>query len=277
MLVEWIKYLMRPTAPELRALGYLSEAIAVEARWRRCGAAWEPHLAECRAAVSEAIRRSHRRRTAIVLGSGLTLDLPLDELAHAFERVLLVDVLHPPAARRRARGRANVELVAADVTGAIDALYRLEPAPSVALPAPRRLALLDDPNLDLVISLNLLSQLSVLPVAWLDRRLGVGAANEVAGFAQALVAAHLADLERCQAMTCLISDVERLAVTADGSVLERHSTLAEIAEPRAERSWLWRIAPIPEADRRWSEHLRVIAAFDLAKTRSPRAFASAID
>jgi hypothetical protein len=105
----------------------------------------------------------------------------------------------------------------------------------------------------------------VLPTRWLERRLGSTADAAIAGFAQGLVKAHLTDLESCRAMTCLVSDVERLAFAADGTVIERHSILAEIEPPAASRSWTWRIAPAPELDPLWSEERRVIAAYDLAR------------
>jgi hypothetical protein len=266
MLVEWLKYLTRPAAPELKAMGYLGEAIALESRYRRCLRDWQPHLAESRAAVGEAIGRCRHRRRAVVLGSGLALDLPLEQLAGAFEHVCLVDVLHPPSLRRRAKRLGNVELLAADVTGTIALLYRVDAARPFQPPVPRRLAILDADDLDLVVSLNLLSQLAVLPIRWLERRLGSPADAAIAGFAQSLVAAHLADLRSCRAMTCLISDVERLTIAADGTVIERHSILAEIEPPTAARSWTWRIAPAPELDPDWSEERRVIAAFELART-----------
>ncbi|MBI1777880.1 MAG: hypothetical protein HYR63_21280 [Proteobacteria bacterium] len=265
MLVQWIKYLTRRAAPELRALGYLRESIAIEARWRRCHAAWEPHLIQSQKAVGEAIGRARRHRTAVILGSGLLLDVPLPALARAFERVVLVDALHPPRSRRRARAYANVELLAADVTGTLASLHRLDPSRTFAAPQPGAPPLLEDPAVDLVVSLNLLSQLPVLPVAYLDRKWGAVAQSAIAAFAQSLIAHHLDMLARCSAATLLVSDVERRLVAPDGAVIERHSTLAEVAPPKAARSWTWQIAPRGELDSSHAEERLVIAAYDLAR------------
>src|SRR5437762_463756 len=103
MLLEWLESLATPCPPEIRDLGYRRELIAIGARQRRCRAAWAIHIARSRGAILEAMGLVPRRRTAIVLGSGRLLDVPLAELAREFERVVLVDALHPLVSRWQAR------------------------------------------------------------------------------------------------------------------------------------------------------------------------------
>jgi hypothetical protein len=197
-----------------------------------------------------------------VLGSGPLLDVPLAELASGFERVILVDAVHPLAARWHARRHGNVELLAADVTGVIEPLRALRPGQ--ALPEPRPFALLQEPDVDLVLSLNLLSQLGVLPEDWLRRR-GGAAAGEAAAFGAALTRAHLADLARCRAAVCLVSDIEWMHIDPAGGVVERGSSIFDVPPPAASQEWLWTIAPAPEVARRLSEVRRVIVAHDPGK------------
>lgn len=202
-----------------------------------------------------------------MLGSGRLLDVPLAALASAFRRVVLVDVLHPLWARLCVRRYSNVELHAADMTGIVAALPRI--ASMDELPNMRPFAPLHAPDVDFVVSLNVLSQLGAVPVEWLERRFGAPAAPAADGFGAALTRAHLDDLARCRATVCLITDVERLHVAADGAILERDSTIHDMPPPPAAEDWIWPIAPAPENDPTISEHRRVIVSYDPGKDEVP--------
>ncbi len=260
MLLEWIESLITPCSRVVRELGYGTELVAIGARHRRCRAAWADHLRHSRRAVEAAIGRAARRRTAVVLGSGRLLDVPLAALAAAFERVILVDAVHPLPSRWRARRYRNVELLEADITGVITALRTLKQGD--ALPRPVPFGLLNEPEIDLVVSLNLLSQLGVVPVEWLEAHRPDLPAVAVEAFGASLTRAHLDDLARCRAAVCLIADVEQQYVDAAGKVLDRQSTIYGIEPPPAAEEWIWRIAPAPESDPLISEQRRVIVVRD---------------
>jgi hypothetical protein len=263
MILEWLEAALTPCPKEFRDLGYRTELIAIGARYRRCRAAWAEHLGRSRRAVERAIDRAHGRDTAVVLGSGRQLDVPLAALGAAFRRVVLVDALHPLSARIKARRYRNVELRSEDLTGTLAALHRLRPGDK--LPPARSYAPLHAPGVDLVVSLNLLSQLGVLPAEWIERRLGQAGAAATGSFCAAVVRAHLDDLARCRASVCLIADIEWQHVGADGGVLERESSIFGVDPPFATEEWTWNIAPAPENDPRISEHRRVIVAYDPGK------------
>lgn len=261
MIREWVESLITPCPAPGRELGYLHELIAIGARHRRCRAAWADHLARSRRAVLAAAANARQRRTALVLGSGRLLDVPLAELATAFGRVVLVDAVHPLAARWQARRHANVELLAADITGIMAALAGW--SPGAPLPDPPPFAPLHAPEVDFVVSLNLLSQLGVLPEDWLRRR-GADAAA-AAAYGATLTRAHLADLARCRAAVCLISDVAWQRVDAAGRIVEQGSTIFDVPPPPAREEWRWTIAPAPEADPRLDELRQVIVTHDPGK------------
>jgi hypothetical protein len=262
MLLEWLESLATPCPRYLSDFGYRTELIAIGARQRRCRLAWADHIARSRSAIVEAIRLAPRRRTAVVLGSGRLLDVPLAELAREFRHVILVDALHPLISRVRVRRYPNVELQVADVTGTIAALHRSKPGDDLA--ALQRLPFLDSPDTDFVVSLNLLSQIGVLPAEWIERRLGAGA-ETAHKFAAALTRAHLDDLARCAAAVCLIADVEVQYVGPDGATIERHSSIYDVAPPTAVAEWIWPIAPAPEDHPTNSEERRVIVAHNPGK------------
>jgi hypothetical protein len=264
MILETLEWLATPCPRPLRDLGYLSELIAIGARHRRCRAAWADHLSRSRQAILDAADRAANRRRAIVLGSGRLLDVPLAGLAARFESVALVDAVHPLAARWQARRHANVTLVTRDVTGIIEALHRWRPGEP--LPVPRPLDMIHEPDVDLVVSLNLLSQLGVLPIEWLEKRGGSAARPSAEALSRSLTRSHLDDLARCRAPVCLIGDVEWWRASPDGAVVERSSSIDGIEAPAALAEWIWAMAPAPEADRRLSEFRRVIVARDPGKS-----------
>lgn len=66
MLLEFLEYLTTDCPPYARRLGYLKEAIAIKARYRRHCEAWGPHLARSRAVVNRAVGACDGRQTAIV-------------------------------------------------------------------------------------------------------------------------------------------------------------------------------------------------------------------
>lgn len=263
MIVEWLEAMLTPCAKDRRDLGYRTELIAIGARHRRCRAAWAEHLARSRRAIETAIARARGRDTAIVLGSGRLLDVPLAALSAAFRRVVLVDALHPLTARLRARRYPNVELWSADITGTVAALHRLKPGDP--LPAPQPYPPLRQAGVDLVVSLNMLSQLGVLPGEWIERRLGLAAAEQAAAFSAGLARKHLDDLMQCPATVCLIADVECRYLDRHGTVLDRQESVAGLALPPPADEWMWPIAPAPESDPAISEVRRVIVAYDPGK------------
>jgi hypothetical protein len=104
-----------------------SEGIVRTQRANREG--WWAHAARNRRFIVEAIEACRGRRLAVVLGAGQVFDLPIRELARAFDRVVFVDIdevalgaaaVSLPDDERRAR----VEKVVMDVTGINQSLVR---------------------------------------------------------------------------------------------------------------------------------------------------------
>jgi len=126
MLTEWLTWLAADCPPPVRKLGYLRESIAIRSRYRRCRTAWQPHLEHSRKALLASLHACSSFRTALVFGSGLLLDIPLDELARRFEKVYLVDVVHLPEVRRAVRRHANVCCISHDATGFIEHMEALQ-------------------------------------------------------------------------------------------------------------------------------------------------------
>jgi hypothetical protein len=225
----------------VRVMGYVDEIVAIGKRFRLVRDDWTPHLDRSKDVVRRAIAQSEPRRTALILGSGRLLDVPLPELAEVFQRVVLVDILHLGEARRVCRPFANVELAALDVTGISEAAFHLGPTGG-PLPESKPGLFLDDPRIDLVVSMNLLSQLPYTPCKYL-RRWNRYSTGELEKFARHLIEAHLAYLGRFTCTVCLIADKEYLTLDAGDRLVETRSALHGIELPWPGEEWLWNLAP----------------------------------
>jgi len=243
MLIEAVEWLLTPCPVTARRMGHLAESIAIRARARRCRAAWAPHLGRCREALRASVDGCRQRRIALLLGSGPLLDLPLAELSQRFEAVWLVDLVHPLAARWKARRYGNVRLIEHDVTECLGDLVGGQPPDLDRLAGRVPSRFLDEPRIDWVASLNLLSQLPNLPGRWLREHQPALAAGQIRDFTTALMGNHLAYLSRFEAPVCLISDLEQVTLAADGSEAQRADLTPLLSDWRARTEWLWEVAP----------------------------------
>jgi hypothetical protein len=247
VLLDLLHLLTTPAPRAQRRLGYLRDSIWLMSRARRCRRAWAPHLAASRAVMRAAIAGTERRDTAVVLGSGLLLDVPLADLARSFRRVVLVDAVHLRPARRAIRAFSNVETLTADLSGAMalmtGAAREFEPClPPVCA----------EPGTGLVISANLLSQLPIRPVARLEasrRPLGGWTPADGDAFGRRIVEAHLGALAGLKARVCLVTDIDENEEDRQWRIEARHDLLYGVRLGAPDEAWTWELAPFGEAAR----------------------------
>lgn len=237
------------TAPENRP--FIRSSVGLWSRAGRVAAAWRAHEDNCRRAVLYKARELKRRRTAVVLGSGLLRDVPVEMLARAFDTVVLVDRVHLASVRAwlAFRKLANVRLVERDLSGYADLRAGREPEPLAFL---RQV-----PYLDFTVSANLVSQVGIGAGRLLEREApGAMPADTVAR----LVAAHFEGLAALPSATCLLTDVSFSIVDRNGRARERQDLLAGIPHPPAFASWDWPVAPPGEESPDYQVIHRVVAA-----------------
>ena len=238
-------------------MGYGRELTGLGAISRRHRAAWQPHLDKTKALILEAADLCDGGDRVLILGSGLLLDVPLAEISRRFREVVLADILHLRSARREARRYPNIRLAQVDVTGVVQLVYALarrgRPA---SLPECRPDLFLDE-KFDLVASINLLSQLPVVPAQYAAARIGGLTVQEIDEFSRKVVENHLDWLASFPGITCLVADLERME--CDGrKILSRENALWGVCLPEGGRTWLWNIAPRPTARRDREVRHRVI-------------------
>lgn len=243
MLAELLLRLATPAARMTRRLGLVGESVALWSRGNRQRRAWAPHHERCRAVVAQVIAELPQRRKAVILGSGLLRDIPLDLLCERFEQVLLVDAVHLPQIRLRMRFRPKVALLTRDLAGVMGWLAgaadgRSDPLADLAA----------DPAVDLVVSANLMSQLAWPVEDWLadhpDR-----ARDLPADLPARCIAWHLADLRRFRGRVVLLSDVGMIERDRSGHVTDRLDLARGVALPAPDEAWDWPVAPFGEAGR----------------------------
>lgn len=277
MITEWLTWLLTPAPWWVRRVGYLAESVAIGARYRRCRAAWQPHLTACQETILAFSHHLPRRRTLVVLGSGAGYDLPVEALAADWQRIVLVDLVHPWSIRWRAARLPHVERVTWEIAGVrYSLLGRL--APGTPLPLPQPFWPLPD-DCDALISLNVMSQLPVMPIAYLARR--GWPEGVLAAWSRTVVAAHWQQLVEAGVPTLLITDVAaewrtvlpgRIKAQQPGQTdtdlgrvgteptIEREETLFGFSLPvPPARTWHWTIAPAGELAAGVEKRLTVVA------------------
>jgi hypothetical protein len=264
MIAPMLESFAMPCPRPLRGMGYLRELMNIRGRAQRCWNAWQPHLERSKAVIRNAIARCRRHRKAVILGSGMLYDVPIDELCAKFQEVLLVDIVHPLKSWLPGFHPKNLRRMTADITGTAEEVYRVAKLPGVRLPRTEPSLFLDHEDVDLVVSLNLLSQLPVIPTTCLERA-GAHAPEAIAAFARHLIAAHLAYLQRFACKVALITDVDKLTLNRAGKVVGRSSLLRGVGLPNEGKTWIWHLAPRPEVDPEFSYYRRVVGIEDLGK------------
>jgi hypothetical protein len=266
VIVELIEYLTTPCSWSMRKLGYLNGQIGIKVRHRQCRRAWKPHLERTKQAIRSAILDCPQRRRAVVLGSGLLLDVPLSDLTATFREVILVDVVHPLGVQLSAVWRRNVTLLRADVTATAEELTKVARTPSLPLPHATPQLFCDDPEVDYVVSLNLLSQLPYVPSFYLEKN--SRPEHEIDAYSRDLIETHLDYLRRLPGVVTLISDVEKLKVDRSGKVVDRFDILYGAALPWRADEWTWDHVPFGHLERDFAYHRRVCAVKDVKTAKA---------
>ncbi|MGL4323326.1 MAG: hypothetical protein ACRCTD_04735 [Beijerinckiaceae bacterium] len=263
MIAEMIVYAASRASRAARRAGLLTESVGLWSRGRRQRAAWQAHEAQCHAVVRRAITSCARQNTVVVLGSGLVRDVPMAALLAAFQRVILIDVVHLPAVRWRYGRHPRVQMISRDLTGVLDWMMGEADA--------RRDPLADvraDSQVDLVISANLLSQLPIALENWLDDNPHRASALP-ADFLPSLIRWHLADLTALPSQVCLLTDVSMVERTRGGAACDTLDLMRGCPVPAPDTQWDWTVAPFGEIERdhEYIHHVHGYADFHAALAR----------
>ncbi len=243
MLSDLVATITTPLSPPLRALGYLDETLAMRRRARRNREAWQPHLENTRRFVLSSAEKCRSRAKAVILGSGLLLDVPLAGLSELFRDVVLMDVVCLPEIRKRINRYKNVTFIEHDATGIAEGLHQMHRSGTATLPEPARpVSAYDDASL--VVSLNVLSQLWVVPRAFVGMHLRAVTPEQAEEWCGRIVESHYTSIRDINCDVCLVGDYEFVTRDHAGNVIGRGSTVYGLTLPRPDATWTWNIVPI---------------------------------
>lgn len=248
MIGEFLRYLTTLAPERTRKFGYLKRLIALEFRARRCADAWAEHQRNCRNLIMKAADLCEYQRMAVIVGSGLLLEVPLKDLSEKFERVFLVDIFHMPQVRREAKKYFNVRLLTGDVTAVFIAMSeRRPPGPNVPAPSPRIPHLKDA---DLIVSCNCLTQLSAPFTAYFEKTRGFSDLDSDKVAYQIMEKHAKAIAEEATGVGVIITDTDRFAMQGD-HIVSRTDLLKALKLPQTptvvhNEEWDWMVAPHPE-------------------------------
>jgi hypothetical protein len=257
MFSDFFSSLAASCSGYIRGMGYLNESLAMRRRYRRRRAAWEPHLDNSRRFLLFSAEKCRKKDRAVVMGSGLLLDVPLADLAALFREVVLMDVVCLPEIRKRIKTYSNVTFIEKDITGIAETLYKnklhgIHDLPEVLVPAA-----MPYENCDFAVSLNILSQLWVVPRAYAVKprpRIGQEQLDE---WCSQITASHYEFLRSLSCPVCLMSDFQFAKRDGKGEIISEGSTVYGLPLPKPEASWTWEIGPLGEESAYYSKELRV--------------------
>jgi hypothetical protein len=252
MIAEALVYAATMPVTQKAHRKFIRYSVNLWSRAGRCSRQWAEHEENSRNAILQAMAGLRQRRTAVVLGSGLLRDVPIKELAEAFDTVVLVDLVHLASVRLwlTFKGYRNVRLIERDLSGYDELAAGRVPEPLGFLRGV--------PYLDFVVSANLLSQIGRGVV----RRCEAEEPGRMPDDTVArLIGAHLGDLAALPCRTCLLTDISYAVIDRTGKVHDHADLLHGVSPPAPKAEWSWPVVPIGEESVDYQIIHRVIAAY----------------
>ena len=225
----------------LNKLGYYDYQRGLIIRHLKQEGGWDSHLEHCRRFILKATEFYNPEKIT-VLGSGWLLDIPLKELLEIAGSVTLLDIVHPPEVIKQVSSLKNVTLSEGDITGGLIENVWNE---TRKLPFFRKLNTLENINIPeytftedpgLLISLNIMSQLDVLPVRYLKTRANAEE-EEFIKFRAEVQKQHLKLLRKHKSV--LLTDINEISTDRAGRKSEVRSIVTDLPEGKIKQGWEW--------------------------------------
>lgn len=238
----------------VKKIGLLGDLIAIDARYGRHKKSWQEHLQKTKATIlAEAMKLKHRNKI-LILGAGSLNDVPLAELSTMFKEVHLLDIFFLNSTVNKVKAYSNVKLHEIDVTDSLKALYEQytevtnnkETFVALDFQVKSPCILLQE-NFDMVVSLNLLSQLPLAAKKFFDRK-NIGS-HDFDDLYQLLITKHLDYLQKFVTQgskVLLITDIEKQIYEEDREITVENTLqdidLGKFVDEPID-TWIWKLAP----------------------------------
>ena len=221
---------------------YISDQQGIMERYLCEASGWDSHLKRTRAFILNCIQK-YSPSSVMILGSGWLLDIPVDELNEACDRVLLVDICHPVQIHKKIKKLTNCQLIYADLTGgAVENTYRFiqtfkKSGKKESLDQIDFYDTLPDHKVAYTISVNVLNQLDILLVDYIRRFIEYPDV-EIKKFRKRIQEYHLSLLKPGE--SCLISDQEEIIINKRKPHIQTKKLLyANLPAGIKKQHWKW--------------------------------------
>lgn len=263
MLLESLEFILTPTSPLARKYGFLYSSISLKHRYERCKKNWIPHLKQCQDLFTEATKTLSEKKHVVILGSAHLHEIPLHLLVNNFERITLVDIVHPLKHHWLAKRNSRLRLVTQDLTEALQHLENLNELADLH----KLMKELDQKQLfhfeaDLIISSNIMSQLALLPIDAIEKKIKRELTIEekdtiCSNFANT----HLKNLKTCKGKKLIYADREVVYKNKEENIIYSGHYPVDFKEYEKipDKNWNWKLAPLGEASKEYSVEMNIEA------------------
>ncbi|MEN8119054.1 MAG: hypothetical protein ABFS35_01850 [Bacteroidota bacterium] len=227
----------------LRKFGFKNDQQGIMNRYIRESSGWDNHLKNTKEFIIQSAELKNKT-SCIILGSGWLLDVPIVDLSYLFEKVTLIDIIHPAQIVHKINIYPNVEIIESDITGFIEPVYHfMKEAKKSKLNLHQIEAIHSDfwfndiKNADFVVSVNILNQLDILICDYI-KKFDVYSEQEITEFRKTIQQNHLNVLPKGK--SCLITDYEELSMDENNKAI-KNKPLVYIDLPKRDNSkkWQW--------------------------------------
>ncbi|WP_374077239.1 hypothetical protein [Bdellovibrio bacteriovorus] len=250
-----------PMTPLAKKYGFLYQSIALQHRYERCKKLWLPHLKNCQDLFLHAIQNLPQKKSVVILGSSHLHEIPMHLLEKNFASITLVDVIHPMKHHWMAKRNSRLKLITQDVTQSLDKLESLHSLEDLH----QMMDGLKNQDLfhfeaDLIVSGNLLSQLALLPIQALEKKIKRPLSiEEKDHICTAFAEIHLKNLEKCKGRKLVYADREVTYRDPQGHEIYKGHYPVSFAHFTKIKEWTWLLAPLKEASKDYSIEMKMEA------------------
>jgi hypothetical protein len=225
----------------LKRMDLLKDQNGIWDRFLQESGGWTSHLENTKKYILQFCE--NKRGILTLLGSGWLLDIPIDILAKQFKEVYLVDIYHPAQIKHLVKPYKNVKCIEMDITGgAINSIYTAarewkKNKKQADLKTIQIQKFIIPHKTDVIISVNILSQLGTLLIEFLTKNFDLNP-SESEIFLKNIQQSHIDLLTGFD--SCMISDYEEWIFDSKTNHISRKNLLfIDIPENASTKHWDW--------------------------------------
>ena len=222
-------------------MGYLKDQNGILNRYYNEQKNWISHLSNTKSYILEIVNKTEPNNIAF-LGSGWLLDIPFEEIFSKIKSVTLFDIIHPHKIKNIFKRNSNVKFENIDLTGGLvkqvyNYLYSKKIRNNSFIKKLQVHNSFDLSNFDLVISVNILSQLDIILKDKILSKIKLKE-EDIEYLSTLIQSYHIKSLPKGK--SCLITDYEELLIDKNGNKVKKNNLLyINLPEGENCKTWQW--------------------------------------